>query len=198
MKSFLSILLLAITCSFVNAQRLGYLKEVAGGFVHTSYNSSEGHKLSGTSLDMRINYSILGNIIFRNSDSRFMIGDHIGAGFGMGYFKKTGDDFPLMMSLNLEFGVKSSFAINEKMEVGVKYLLGAANYFSDLKNDFGLSQKPSIIPSVRYEKLMGSVGFGTARVGDGGKGDKGKFIMLEGRYLLGDVDDSNGFLFLRA
>jgi hypothetical protein len=197
-KFFATILLSIATIVVTNAQSgVGYMKEAGGGFVHTTYKSSSDNKIAGTSLDLRINYSLLGNIIFRDNDRRFMIGDHIGCGFSMGKFKKPSDDFPLMMGLNLEFGVKASYAISDELHVGLKYILGATNYFSDLKNDFGLSQKPSIVPAVRFKHIMGSAGFGTAKVGQSGAGNSGKFMMIEGRYLFGDLDDSPKFLFLR-
>jgi hypothetical protein len=198
MKNIYALILVLLIGSFtVAAQtRMGYLREGQGSFAHTSYRSGS-NKLGGTSLDFRINYSLLGTLIFRNSDGKFMIGDHIGCGFGMGYFKKTGDDFPLMMNLNLEFGVKSTFALNDNVDIGVKYILGAGNYFTDLKNDFSLSQTPSIIPSVRFKKIMGSVGVGKGKAGSGSVAEKGKFIMLEGRYLFSGDDDLAGFLFLR-
>jgi hypothetical protein len=197
-KIYALIFSLLITCLIVNGQtRMGYIREAQGGFAHHSYRTSPENKLSGTSLDLRLNYSLLGTLIFRNSDSKFFIGDHIGCGFGMGYFKKTGDDFPLMLNLNLEFGVKTSYAVSDDLDIGVKYMLGAGNYFTDLKNDFGLGQAPSITPSVRFKKIMGSVGFGKGKAGGSGQKEKGSFMMMEGRYQLGDSDDEVPYLFLR-
>jgi hypothetical protein len=199
MKNLLfALILVAVTFAGSLAQtRLGYLREAQGSFPYTSYKPSSTNKLSGINLDMRINYSLLGSLIFRNSDSKFIIGDHIGAGFGVGYWKKTGDDFPLMIGFDLQFGVKAAYSVSDDLEVGVKYMIGAAEYFTDLKNDFSLGQKPSIIPSARFKNIMGSVGFGTAKTGDGGSGNTGNFMMAEGRYLF-DVDaDRNVFLFFR-
>ncbi len=177
--------------------RLGFLREAQASFPYTSFKPSSTNKMSGIGLDMRVNYSLLGSLIFRNSDSKFMIGDHIGAGFAVGYWKKTNDDVPFMLGLDLQFGVKAAYSVSDDLEVGVKYMIGAADYFSDLKNDFSLGQKPAIIPTARYQNIMGSVGFGTAKTGDSGSGNAGKFMMAEGRYLF-DVDaDRNVFLFFR-
>lgn len=200
-KILLLIVFSAIGITHSNAQtKLGYYREAQAGFIYTSYKTSgediTSSKLSGISLDLRINYSLLGKLIFRDPEKKFFIGDHIGVGFGIGYFKKP-DDVPFMIPFNLEYGLKTTYIINDDLEVGVKYIAGALNYFTDLKNDFSLNQKPSIIPAVRFKQYMGSVGFGSATTGQSGAG-KGSYIMMEGRRIFGEMDDDQkGFLFLR-
>jgi hypothetical protein len=199
MKKLFTTVIIAgiITTSAIAQTRMGYMKDVQGAFAHTTFKSSPTHKISGTALDLRINYSLLGSIFFRNSDKKFFIGDHIGCGLGVGRFKKPGDNFPLMLNLNLEFGFKTTYAINSDLDIGVKYILGAGNYFTDYKNDFSLVQKPAIIPGVRFKNMMLSAGYGKAKAGASGSNAKGNFMMMEGRFLLKNDDDNAPFFFLR-
>jgi len=203
MKKILWLALITIVSAIqLQAQtKLGYYKEGQASLIYTNFKQNmddadaDDSKISGLGLDIRVNYSLLGNLIFRDPEKKFFIGDHLGAGFGMGYFKKPGDDFPFMLSLNLEFGVKSTYIINDDIEVGLKYIVGAANYFTDLKNDFGLVQKPAIIPAVRFKNIMGQVGFGKGTTGDG---SSGSYFMAEGRLIFGEMnDEQKGSLFLR-
>jgi hypothetical protein len=189
-------LLMALASTLALSQtRLGYLREAAVSLPFTSYKPSSTSKLSGVNLDLRVNYSIIGTLAFRNN-KKFMIGDHIGAGFGIGYWKKVPDDIPMMAALTLQFGAKAAYYINDDIEVGVKYMHYAGDYFTDLKNDFGLTQQPGIIPSVRVKNFMGTVGFGSTKLN---KINTGKFFMAEGRYLLStESDDKNFFLFFRV
>jgi hypothetical protein len=202
-KIFLSVLIAMIAITQSNAQtKLGYYKEAQGGFIYTNYKAdiddSDDQKISGLGLDIRINYSLLGNLIFRDPEKKFFLGDHLGAGFGMGYFKKPDDKFPFMLSINLEYGLKTAYIVNDDIEVGLKWIAGGGNYFTDLKNDFTLVQKSVFVPAVRFKNLMGSVGFGNARTGSGTNGGKGNYVMAEGRIIFGDMsDESKGSIFLR-
>jgi hypothetical protein len=204
MKKLILASLLLLCVEAASAQtKLGYYKEGQAGLIYTNYKAntddadSDGSTISGLSLDLRVNYSILGNLIFRDPEKKFFIGDHLGAGIGMGYFKKTGDEFPFMLSFNLEYGLKSTYIINDDIEVGLKYIAGAANYFTDLKNDFSLAQTPVFVPALRFKNIMGSVGFGKAKLGSG-DGAIGNYFMAEGRLIFGEMnDESKGSLFLR-
>lgn len=201
-KIFLA-LLFSLLAAATSAQKLGYYREANGMLNYTSYkvtaDDAASGKISGLCLDMRVSYSILGSLIFRDTEKKFFIGDHIGVGFGMGYFKKTNDDVPYMVPFNLEYGLKAAYSINDDLEVGVKYVIGG-NYFTDFKNDFGFGHKPAIIPSARFKNYMGSVGFGKASVGESGSGDPGNYLRLEGRIIFGDAGDgdSHTCIFFRA
>jgi hypothetical protein len=183
--------------------KLGYYKEAQFGLLYSNFNADMGDdgddmSISGLGLDARVNYSILGNIIFQDPEKKFFIGDHIGAGIGMGYFKKPDDDFPFMVSFNLEFGVKSTYIINDDLEVGLKFILGAGNWYTDFKNDFSIAQKPAFIPAVRFKNIMGQVGFGSASIGTSGSGGNGSYFMAEGRLMFGEMnDETKSSVFLR-
>ncbi|HYC83704.1 MAG TPA: hypothetical protein VEB86_00720 [Chryseosolibacter sp.] len=196
------ILLMLVTAPTYAQTKLGYYREVKAAFVYNNFKSSiEGEpddKINGLGLDMRLNYSLLGTLIFRDTDKPFMMGDHIGVGLGMGYYKKPDDDFPFMAMFNLEYGLKACYSINDDLEVGLKWIAGSGAYYTDFKNDFAIAQKPAFVPSVRFGNYMVSGGFGKAKVGTGGDGGKGGYVMAEGRVILGEPDDeANPCLFVR-
>jgi|GEM_PF-4227360 len=203
-KIILPIVFALLLCTQGRAQtKLGYYKEAQASLMYTAYKSSvEGEadrKINGLSLDIRANYSLLGNLIFRDPEKPFFFGDHIGAGLGMGYFKKPDDDFPFMLSLNLEYGLKACYSINDDLEVGLKWIAGAGTFFTDFKNDFAVAQKPSFIPSARFANYMVSAGFGKAKVGTGGDGGRGNYLMGEGRVMFGEMNDEmKPSLFIRV
>ena len=206
MKKIL-LLLALVVLGFLATQaqtKLGYYKEAQFALVYSNFNADMGnddgddYKISGLSLDARINYSILGNLIFRDPEKKFFIGDHIGVGLGMGYFKKPDDDFPFMADFNLEWGLKSTYIINEDIEVGLKFIHASGTWYTDFKNDFSIVQNPVFVPAARFKNIMAQVGFGTARTGTGGEGGKGSYIMAEGRLMFGEMnDETKGSIFFR-
>jgi hypothetical protein len=205
MKKIL-LLLALVVLGFIatHAQtKLGYYKEAQFNLIYSNFTADMGDdsddiKISGLGLDARVNYSLLGNLIFQDPEKKFFIGDHLGAGLGMGYFKKPDDDFPFMASFTLEWGLKTTYIVSDDIEVGLKYLHGAGTWYTDFKNDFSVAQFPSFVPAVRFKNIMGQVGFGKSRVGTGGDGGKGSYIMAEGRLIFGEMnDETKGSLYLR-
>ncbi|MBX3720260.1 MAG: hypothetical protein KF713_00330 [Turneriella sp.] len=173
---------------------LGYTRELQ---VLATYNtkSSEagsvfpGTTVSGPAIDVRINFSTIGMLFFR--DSPFMFGDHIGFGIGAGYFSKTNSGSNVMMPVNFEGGLKAAYKINDDFEVGIKWIYLGANQYMDYKNDFYIGQKNAFAPTARYKDIMATIGFGTAMIADNPKLAKsdaatGTYLMAEGRYFFGD------------
>ncbi len=190
----LAIILLTITSLQVAGQaKLGYLSDIQVSLHYTHYEKNSTDNLSGLGLDGRVGFSLLGSLFFK--ESKFMIGDHIGAGFNFGAGKKpTGtptsatSNTPYIVSLNVQLGIKAAYAFNDDFEVGVNYMLGAGDiYIDNASNSFTLGLGPAIIPSVRVGPLMGSVGFGKAVVNS----NKGNFTMLEGRWLFSESKRKN-------
>ncbi len=193
---FLTVIILFVTSLQVLGQaKLGYLSDIQVSLHYTHYEKNSTDNLSGLGLDGRVGFSLLGSLFFK--ESKFMIGDHIGAGFNLGGAKKptgtptspTTSD-PFMVSLNVQLGIKAAYAFNDDFEVGVNYMLGAGDIFLDT-DSFTLGLGPAIIPSVRVGPLMGSVGFGKAVVNS----NKGNFTMLEGRWLFRESKRRN-FIYL--
>lgn len=75
--------------------------------------------------------SILDFLINGDGDNKFRIGDYLGAGFGTGYAKEkinpngaiggegTRQIGTMWMTIDLQFGLQSSFAFNDNLRVGV-------------------------------------------------------------------------------
>jgi hypothetical protein len=175
--------------------RLGYTAEFQALLNYTSKNTDLSGRTgttdttSGPALNLRLNFSTIGLLFFK--DSSFMVGDHIGFGIGGGYFSRTSQSSSFMMPVNAEAGLKAAYAINDNIEVGIKWLYIGFDQFMDYTNDFYVGAKNVFIPTVRYKDFMGSVGFGTTILADNPKlssstAATGTYLMAEVRYFFGN------------
>lgn len=189
-------------CPALSAESsLGYTREFQVLATYTTKSSElsasgTSATVAGPAIDVRLNFSLLGWLLF--DDSRFMIGDHIGFGIGAGYFSKTGVSSTILMPVNFEGGLKAAYKISDSLEVGIKWIYIGATQYMDYKNDFYIGQKNAFAPSVRYNDIMATVGVGTATIADNPKLSKsdaatGLYLMAEGRYFFG-----NKYLLVRA
>ena len=201
-KIILCFCMLSVVSLSANAQKLGYYREVSGNINHITQKATGDEidlKLSGWTVDFRGGYSLLGALIFQDTERKFFIGDHLGAGFGVGYLNGFGDDIKYALELSFEYGLKSAYSINDDLEVGVK-LLYHANYLTNMGDGFGFGSKPAILPSVRFKNIMGTLGFGKGLIGTDGRESDGSFFRAEGRLIFGDAGDGDTHtaIFLRA
>ncbi|HYG04582.1 MAG TPA: hypothetical protein VD927_19175 [Chryseosolibacter sp.] len=201
-KIIICFCILAI-CSFsASAQKLGYYREVSGNINYINQKATGDEinmKLSGWTVDFRGGYSLLGSLFFQDTERKFFIGDHLGAGFGVGYINGFADDIKYALELSIEYGLKAAYSVDDDLEVGVK-LLYHGNYFTNMGDGLGFGSKPAIMPSVRFKNIMGTVGFGKGLISTDGRQSDGSFFRAEGRLIFGDAGDGDTHtaIFLRA
>lgn len=180
------------TFAIAQTTRLGF---DAGGQVRLSFanytvgNIALSEKYSTNSLPICVNYSILGRHAFKEN-SRFMIGDYIGFGMGLGRVKYSGNKAKAAIDFVLEFGAVTSYAINDDIDVGLKMIWRGGEEMTDFNAFYGFLQKPVFTPTVRFHKVMAAVSFGKVTVDE--PTSLGNFKGIELRYLLsGEIERRN-------
>ena len=197
MKKILLAFLIISTYYVSNSQsRLGYgaegyanvrLLKMSGSDFTKNNNSGVPYKSNLGSFDVGIKYSVLGNLIFRDTDNKFFIGEFVDVGLGVAFYQ------PVALNLQLGWGLASSYRFTKDIEIGVRYTHIKIDGFFDGALNPGFVQKKTIAPSVRLKNLMFTAGVGQAFTVVQA-GHKGICFMAEGRYLFDPNDDECKYL----
>lgn len=191
-------------CIFNSAQAqhgyLGFKNDLNAGLFRVNYfkqhrnlasNALEvDNKILFYNVNMRFDGSIIGSAIFKHS--RFFLGEYLQAGVGVGIGNKTsttgadytGTTFNAMFGA--AFGLVSSFAVSEKLVVGVKAIAWGADLYFDFDESPVYFNVFTFHPTVQYRNFWGSIGYGGV-----GKTDLMRTFETEFRYnFSSDMSES--------